>query len=137
MELAAARVPMMTVDELRERLESGLAFLAGGSRTASTRQKTLQGAIDWSHDLLEVPEQVLFPRSAVFAGNFSLPACEQICADPDLPRGNVVDLVGQLVSKSLLLAPDGRYPCFATSPDDSLYPLPPSLHVELSQSRPS
>src|SRR5258708_13891591 len=105
MALAAARAPMMPVDEILERLESGLAFLAGGSRTASTRQKTLQGAIDWSHVLLEVPEQVLFRRSAVFAGNFSLPACEQICADGALPRGNVADLVGQLVSKSFLLAP--------------------------------
>ena len=135
MELAAARVPMMTVDEILERLESGLAFLAGGSRTASTRQKTLQATIDWSHDLLEVPEQVLFRRSAVFAGNFSLPACEQVCTDPGLSPGNVVDLVGQLVSKSLVLAVDGRYRCLDTIRDYALDRLRAADEVERTKSR--
>ncbi len=135
MELAAARVPMMPVDEILERLESGLAFLAGGSRTASTRQKTLRATIDWSHDLLEVPEQVLFRRSAVFAGYFSLPACEQVCTDPGLPSGDVVDLVGQLVSKSLVLAVDGRYRCLDTIRDYALDRLRAADEVERTQSR--
>lgn len=114
MELAAARVPMMPVDEILKRLESGLAFLAGGNRTAATRQNTLRATVDWSHGLLELPEQVLFRRVAVFAGSFSLAACEQICTDPGLPTSDVVDLVGQLVSKSLVLAVDGRYRCLET-----------------------
>ena len=126
---------MMTVDEILERLESGLAFLAGGSRTASTRQKTLRATIDWSHDLLEVPEQVLFRRSAVFAGYFSLPACEQVCTDPGLPPGDVVDLVGQLVSKSLVLAVDGRYRCLDTIRDYALDRLRAADEVERTQSR--
>lgn len=114
MELAAARVPMMPVDEILKRLESGLAFLAGGSRTGTSRQKTLRATMDWSHDLLELPEQVLFRRVAVFAGSFSLAACEQICTDPGVPAADVVDLLGQLVSKSLVLAIDGGYRCLET-----------------------
>src|SRR5260370_4750855 len=135
MELAAARVPMMPVDEILERLESGLAFLAGGSRTASTRQRTLQATIDWSHDLLEVPEQVLFRRAAVFAGNFSLAACEQVCTDSGLPPPDVVDLVGQLVSKSLVLVVDGRYRCLDTIREYALGRLEVAAEVDRTQAR--
>src|SRR5260370_24423817 len=119
---------MMPVDEILERLESGLAFLAGGSRTASTRQRTLQATIDWSHDLLEVPEQVLFRRAAVFAGNFSLAACEQVCTDSGLPPPGVVDLVGQLASKSLVLPVDGRYRCLDTTRESALGLLEAAAH---------
>jgi predicted ATPase/class 3 adenylate cyclase len=135
MELAAARVPMMPVDEILQRLETGLAFLAGGSRTASTRQRTLQATIDWSHDLLEVPEQVLFRRAAVFAGNFSLIACEQVCTDSGLPQPDVVDLVGQLVSKSLVLAVDGRYRCLDTIREYALDRLEAAEEVDRTQAR--
>ncbi|HVH62617.1 MAG TPA: AAA family ATPase, partial [Candidatus Dormibacteraeota bacterium] len=108
MELAAARVPMMPVDEILDRLEQGLAFLAGGDRTAVTRQRTLQATMEWSHGLLKPAEQVLFRRLAVFAGNFTLAACEKVCAEPDLQQLQIVDLLGELVSKSLVLAVDGH-----------------------------
>lgn len=135
MELAAARLPMMPIDEILQRLETGLAFLAGGSRTASTRQKTLQATIDWSHDLLDVPEQVLFRRSAVFAGSFSLLACERVCTEPGLPQGDIVNLVGQLVSKSLVLAVDGRYRCLDTIRDYALDRLQTADEVDRTRSR--
>jgi len=135
MELAAARVPMMPVEEILQRLETGLAFLAGGSRTASTRQRTLQATIDWSHDLLEVPEQVLFRRTAVFAGNFTMAACEQVCTDSGLPQRDVLDLVGQLVSKSLVLVVDGRYRCLDTIREYALDRLEAAAEVDRTQAR--
>lgn len=135
MELAAARVAMMPVDEILDRLESGLAFLAGGSRTASTRQRTLRATIDWSHDLLEVPEQVLFRRVAVFAGTFALGACEQVCTDTGLPKTEVLELVGQLVSKSLVLAVDGRFRCLDTIRDYALDRLRAAQEVDRTHAR--
>lgn len=108
MELAAARVPMMPVDEILERLERGLTFLTGGDRTAATRQRTLQATMEWSHGLLQPAEQVLFRRLAVFAGSFTLAACEKVCTEPDLAQAQIVNLLGELVSKSLVVAVDGH-----------------------------
>lgn len=114
MELAAARVPMMPVEEILERLETGLVLLAGGSRTASSRQRTLTATMDWSYGLLETSEQTLFRRLAVFPGTFSLAACEQVCGDSGLPSEKIVELLWQLISKSLVVPIEGRYRLLAT-----------------------
>jgi predicted ATPase/class 3 adenylate cyclase len=109
MELAAARVAMMPVEEILERLETGLALLGGGSRTSSTRQQTLTATMDWSYGLLDISERALFRHLAVFPGTFSLAACEQICGDTTLPAETIVELLWQLVSKSLVVPVNGRY----------------------------
>ncbi|HYM59307.1 MAG TPA: tetratricopeptide repeat protein [Thermoanaerobaculia bacterium] len=109
MELAAARVAMMPVEEILERLESGLALLGGGSRTSSTRQQTLTATMDWSYGLLDPTEQAVFRRLAVFPGAFSLAACEQVCGDARLPAERIAEVLWQLVSKSLVVPVNGRY----------------------------
>jgi len=102
-ELAAARIKMMTVDEIASRLDNRFSLLTSGNRSALPRQQTLRAAIDWSHDLLTQPEKVLFRRLAVFAGSFTLEAAESICSHHDLERSDVLDLLGRLVDKSLVV----------------------------------
>jgi predicted ATPase len=101
-ELAAARVKALSVPVLLERLEQRLPVLAGGSRSAPERQRTLRATITWSHDLLTPAEQDLFARLAVFAGGCSLEAAEQIC-------GADLDAIASLVDKSLLRRSGDRY----------------------------
>jgi predicted ATPase/Tfp pilus assembly protein PilF len=101
-ELAAARVKALSLPALVERLEQRLPLLAGGSRTAPERQRTLRATIVWSHDLLTPAEQELFARLAVFAGGCTLEAAEQIC-------GADVDTIASLVDKSLLRRTADRY----------------------------
>ena len=114
MELAAARVAMLPVEEILERLESGLGVLAGGSRTAAGRQQTLDATMDWSYALLEPREQTVFRSLAVFPATFSLPACEEICATADVPGEQVADVLWELVAKSLVFTAEGRYRLLAT-----------------------
>jgi predicted ATPase len=99
-ELAAARVRMLPPQALLSRLDSRLRLLIGGARDLPERQRTLRGAIDWSHTLLCPEEQVLFARLAVFAGTHSLEAAEAVC-DPD---GDLDAFQGleSLLEKSLL-----------------------------------
>jgi predicted ATPase/class 3 adenylate cyclase len=101
-ELAAARLKVLSVQQLADRLSDRFRVLAGGSRTALPRQQTLRAAIDWSHDLLDQREKVLLRRIAVFAGGFNLEAAEAVCGRDPLDTGEVLDLVSALVSKSLL-----------------------------------
>jgi predicted ATPase len=101
-ELAAARVKVLALPALLERLEQRLPLLAGGSRSAPERQRTLRATIAWSHDLLEPAEQDLFARLAVFAGGCTLEAGEAIC-------GADVDAIASLVDKSLLRRTGERY----------------------------
>jgi non-specific serine/threonine protein kinase len=79
-ELAAARVKAMRVEQVAERLHSRFVLLTGGSRTALRRQQTLRAAIDWSHNLLTEPERVLLRRLSVFAGGWTLEAAEAVCS---------------------------------------------------------
>ncbi|HMD81517.1 MAG TPA: BTAD domain-containing putative transcriptional regulator, partial [Anaerolineales bacterium] len=102
-ELAAARVKMMTVDEIASRLDDRFSLLTSGNRSALPRQQTLRATIDWSHDLLSEPERVLFRRLAVFAGGFRLDAAESICSHDELKRSDILDLLGRLVDKSLVV----------------------------------
>jgi predicted ATPase len=101
-ELAAARVKVLTLPALLERLEQRLPVLAGGSRSAPERQRTLRATIVWSHDLLMPAEQDLFARLALFAGGCTLEAAEEIC-------GADLDGIASLVDKSLIRRSGARY----------------------------
>jgi predicted ATPase/DNA-binding SARP family transcriptional activator len=103
-ELAAARVTMLTLEQLAGRLDDCFRLLSGGSRTALSRQQTLKATLDWSYDLLTDWEQALLRRLAVFAGGFTLEAAEAICMGAGLEAGDVLDLLSRLVAKSLVVA---------------------------------
>jgi non-specific serine/threonine protein kinase len=106
LELAAVCLRSLALDELAVRLRDRFALLTGGSRAALPRQQTLQAALDWSYDLLEPDEQILFCHLAVFAGGFTLEAAESVCKTPPLP---VMPLLFRLVDKSLILFENERY----------------------------
>ena len=104
-ELAGARVRILPPQKMLERLSNRLKLLKGGARDLPTRQQTLRGAIDWSHDLLEEEEKTLFGRLSVFSGGRTLEAIEEICD----PEGDLDALEGveSLVEKSLLRQEEG------------------------------
>jgi predicted ATPase/class 3 adenylate cyclase/uncharacterized protein HemY len=130
LELAAARVSVLRVEQIATRLDDRFRLLTGGSRTAVPRQQTLRALIDWSYDLLAEPERVLLRRVAVFAGGWTLEAAEAVCGGqgsgvrdqgssqtpptPDprpltpvldgLDHYDVLDVLTQLVNKSLVVA---------------------------------
>lgn len=108
-ELAAARVTLLRVDKILHHLEERFALLTGGSRTAPTRLRTLRAAMDWSYDLLDDAEKVLFRRLSIFAGRFSLDAVEEVCTDGSLSRQHILHLLADLVDKSLVMADSGSY----------------------------
>ena len=101
-ELAAARARTLSVEQIAARLVDRFGLLTTGDRAAPPRQQTLRAAIDWSHELLSVPEQVLLRRLSVFAG-WSLEMAEQVCSDDRIPAGDVLDLLTALVDKSLVV----------------------------------
>ena len=103
-ELAAARVRALSPKEILAGLQDRFRLLTGGSRTAVRRQQTLQASVDWSHALLTEPERILFRRLAVFLGGFDLEACQEVVADRDLARHQVLDVLALLVDKSLVIA---------------------------------
>jgi predicted ATPase/DNA-binding CsgD family transcriptional regulator len=103
-ELAAARVRMLSVDQIAAGVSDRFLLLTGGARTAAERQQTLRASVDWSHDLLSVDERVLLRRVAVFAGGFTLEAAESVCAGDGIERDRVLDLLGSLVEQSLVNA---------------------------------
>ncbi|MGZ9086794.1 MAG: ATP-binding protein, partial [Rhodoplanes sp.] len=101
-ELAAARVRGLSVQAIAARLSDRFRLLVSGDRTVSPRQRTLRALIDWSYDLLPEQERALFQRLSVFAGGWTLEAAETVCADDDLARHDVLDLLTHLVEKSLV-----------------------------------
>jgi predicted ATPase/DNA-binding CsgD family transcriptional regulator len=101
-ELAAARVRALSVEQITARLADRFGLLTIGDRTAPPRQRTLRAAIDWSHELLTHSEQVLLRRLSVFAG-WSLEMAERVCADAEVPAAGMVDLITALVDKSLIV----------------------------------
>ena len=103
-ELAAARVKMLKVEQIAERLDDRFRLLTGGSRTALPRQQTLRALIDWSYDLLSEPERTFLRRLSVFAGGWTLEATEETCGGDQLPAFDILDLLTQLVNKSLVIA---------------------------------
>ena len=103
-ELAASRVKVLMPEQIAERLDDRFRLLTGGSRTALPRQQTLRALVDWSYDLLNPPEQALLHRLSVFAGGWTLASAEAICAHAQIAAWEVLDLLGALVEKSLVLA---------------------------------
>jgi predicted ATPase/DNA-binding CsgD family transcriptional regulator len=100
-ELAAARVRALSIEQIAVRLADRFHLLATGDRTAPLRQQTLRAAVDWSYELLTEPEQILLRRLSVFAG-WNLEMAEQVCADNAIPVGRVLDLLAALIDKSLV-----------------------------------
>ena len=102
-ELAAARVRVLSVERIAAELADRFHLLTGGARGALPRLQTLRASVDWSHELLDEPERTLLRRLGVFHGGFTLDACEAVCADDELDRYAVLDLLTSLLDKSLVL----------------------------------
>jgi len=102
LELAAARVRVLSVEQIAARLSDRFRLLTGGDRTAMPRQQTLRACIDWSYDLLSEPERTLLRRLAVFAGGWTLEAVEAVGAGGAIDASDVLDLTSHLVDKSLV-----------------------------------
>ena len=146
-ELAAARLSALPVEQVAARLDDCFRLLTGGSRTAVPRQRTLRATMDWSYELLSRQEQAVLRRLAVFAGGWTLEAAEAICADAEagsagtplrrepsagagrddaaarLPAGAVLDALAGLVDKSLVLLEASRLGDDATPADGPRYRL--------------
>jgi predicted ATPase/DNA-binding SARP family transcriptional activator len=101
-ELAAARLNLLSAQEILARLDRRFSLLTSGHRTAIPRHQTLLAAIEWSYDLLSPAERVLFQRLSVFSGSFSLEAAEAICTGPEITEDDVITVLGRLVAKSFL-----------------------------------
>ncbi len=101
LELAAARVTAFSPEQIASHLDDRFRLLTGGSRTALPRQQTLRALIDWSYDLLSEGERILLRKLSVFSGGWTFDAAEAVCSDV-----NVLDLLPQLVNKSLVAVED-------------------------------
>ncbi|MCM2425619.1 BTAD domain-containing putative transcriptional regulator [Streptomyces sp. RKAG337] len=108
LELAAAKLRSMSVEQIARRLDDRFRLLASGSRTALPRQRTLLALVEWSWDLLDEPERILARRLSVFPGGATVPALEAVCADPSLPAADIPYVLDALVEKSLVHTVDER-----------------------------
>jgi predicted ATPase/DNA-binding winged helix-turn-helix (wHTH) protein len=106
-ELAAARMPLLGAEGLRARLAQRFDILTGGSRFVLRRHQTLRATLDFSHSMLSAQEQAVFRRAGVFAATFTVDAAQQVCSDPTSDAWAVLDALGTLVDKSLLVS-DGQ-----------------------------
>ncbi len=110
-ELAAARVKMLSPKQLRERLDERFRVLTGGDRSALPRHRTMRALIDWSYDLLDAPERVVFRRLGIFVNGFTLEGAVAVGSGQELDELAVFDVLASLVDKSLVLAePQGDAP---------------------------
>ncbi|HEX7103965.1 MAG TPA: tetratricopeptide repeat protein [Nitrolancea sp.] len=107
LELAASRAAVLSLPELAHRLDDALDVLTEGTRRTPRRQQTLRATLDWSHDLLEPFEQILFRRLSIFTGSWNLAAAEAICPGDDLTANAILGLLSQLVQKSLVVVEIG------------------------------
>ncbi|MFJ8077748.1 ATP-binding protein [Streptomyces sp. NPDC096176] len=103
LELAAGRLPALSVGQLLHRLEDRFTVLTGGFRGVLPRHRTLRTAIGWSHELCTPEERLLWARLSVFAGQFDLEAVEYICTGPELPEDGALDVLAELVAQSVVL----------------------------------
>jgi predicted ATPase/DNA-binding CsgD family transcriptional regulator len=112
-ELAVARLRVLTLEEILERLTDRYKLLTAGARNAPARQQTLRALIDWSWDLCSDQERLLWSRLSVFSGGLELDAAEEVGADETLPADTILDLVASLVEKSVIVrtgdGPRARY----------------------------
>ncbi len=122
-ELAAARVPLLGVAGVRERLHERFRMLTGGARTVLRRHQTLRELLDWSHGLLGEDDRVVFRRAGVFAGSFTLPAAQQTLADARVDEWAVLDHLGTLVDKSLVAVEPGEPPRYRMLESTRAYAL--------------
>jgi predicted ATPase len=109
LELAAARVPVLSPTQLAQRLDQRFRLLSGGERGAIERHATLRAAIDWSYDLLAADRQRLLARLSVFAGGCSLEAAEAVCSAEGIDEADVLDLLAGLVARSLVQVEDAAW----------------------------
>ena len=103
-ELAAVRAGVLSVDQIARRLDDSLKLLTGGARMLPSKQRTLRGALDWSYELLGEPERRLFACLSVFAGGWTLEAAEAVGSGDGIEDSEVLNLLSQLVDKSLVVA---------------------------------
>jgi len=103
LELAAARVRSLSVTDINARLKDRYKLLTGGGRVLLERQQTLRALVDWSYDLLSEAERTVLNRLSVFVGGFDLSAAEEVCGADPLTSDDVLDLIGSLVEKSLVM----------------------------------
>lgn len=122
-ELAAARLPLLGVEGVRQRLDERFQVLTAGHRAVLRRHQTLRAALEWSHGLLEPPEQKVFRRLGVFAGGFTLEAAQALAADDMLDGWEVLEQMGALVDKSLLVAEGDPLPRYRMLETTRLYAL--------------
>lgn len=102
LELAAGRLPALTLEQLLDRMDDRFGLLTCGVRGALPRHRTLRTAVGWSHELCTPAERLLWARLSVFAGDFDLEAVEYVCSGPDLPAGSVLDVLGELIAQSVV-----------------------------------
>ena len=108
-ELAAARVKAFPIRQIQTRLHDRFRLLTSGPRTAHTRHQTLRATVDWSYQLLDEPEQVLFRRLGVFRSPWTLADAEAVCGTAPLDPSDIFELVSRLVDRSLIAPVDGRF----------------------------
>ena len=120
-ELAAARLRILSSAQLAERLDDIFAVLVGGARSAPPRHQALRATLDWSHDMLDADERAAFRRLAAFAGGFTLEAAERVAADDEIKPASMLELLTRLADKSLVRVEhargDSRYHLLATIRD--------------------
>ena len=101
-ELAAARLNVLSLDQINTRLKDRFRLLTGGSRTAVARQRTLEATVDWSYELLAEPERRLLCRLSIFPAGWTLEAAEEVCSGDPIARDDMLDHLSRLVDKSLV-----------------------------------
>ncbi|MBV8262917.1 MAG: adenylate/guanylate cyclase domain-containing protein, partial [Candidatus Eremiobacteraeota bacterium] len=101
-ELAAARVTILNLKQLSQKLDERFRLLTGGARTALPRQQTMRAAIDWSYELLSEAERTVFRRLSIFQGGWTLEAASAVCTDASLDEFAILDILTSLVNKSLV-----------------------------------
>ncbi len=106
-ELAAARVKSLSIEQIVSRLDQRFSLLTGGSRTALPRQQTLRATMDWSYGLLGTQERRVLHQLSAFVGGWTLAAAEAVCACNGIVRADVLDLLTSLVQKSLVIMDTG------------------------------
>ncbi len=106
-ELAAARIKLLPVESIYERLDDRFNLLTGGKRTLP-RQQTLRALIDWSHDFLSEHEKILWRRLSVFTGGWTLDGAESICSDETIDKEDLLELLNMLIEKSIVIFDDGK-----------------------------
>lgn len=110
LEMAAARVPSLGIEVLRDRLQNRLRVLTGGARTAASRHQTLRDTVAWSYDLLDPTDRAVFRGLSIFAGGFTLEAAVAVALPPPVDDWLVIDSISRLVDKSMVVAGPGEKP---------------------------